>query len=527
MYRKYFVVVCGVVVSLLSFSQTPVSQLQMQKMNQVLYAVKNLYVDTVNDSQMVDDAIRGMLENLDPHSLYIPAKEVQMANEPLQGSFDGIGVQFQIQKDTLVVVNPLRNCPAEKVGVLMGDKVISVDGKTVAGVKMPTQEIMKLLRGKRGTKVVVTIVRSGVQKPIDFVIVRDKIPLYSVEVAYEIAPKVGYINISSFSMTTTKEFRSALRMLEKKGITSLIIDLQMNGGGVMSAALDVLDECMPSKRELLFTKGENLPRQSYYSRTNDYFKGNIVVLIDEYSASASEIVAGAFQDWDRAVVVGRRSFGKGLVQRPFNLLDGSEIRLTIARYYTPSGRNIQKPYDGGMDKYRKELWGRRNHGELQNVDSINFPDSLKYKTLLLERTVYGGGGIMPDVFVPLDTTRFNDFHRNIVAKGILNQEILTFVEKEKHSIKQKYSDFNAFSHSYVVPEQLFEKLIQEAKKNNVESPIEQVQLSKPTIMLQIKALLARTIYEQGDYYKIINIENDIVQKGLEVINNFSNYLNEK
>ena len=392
---------------------------------------------------------------------------------------------------------------------------------------MQTSDIMKKLRGRRGTKVNVQVVRRGVQEPIDFVITRDKIPLYSVEVAYEIAPRVGYINISSFSVTTTKEFEKAFDGLKKKGITSLIIDLQSNGGGLMDAAINIVDEFLPKNKEILYTKGTHYPRQSFYSKSNSSFDGNVVVLIDEYSASASEIVSGALQDWDRAIVVGRRSFGKGLVQRPLSLADGSELRLTIARYYTPSGRNIQKPYSDGVEKYQNELVGRKKHGELQNADSINFPDSLKFKTLVLGRTVYGGGGIMPDVFVPLDTTHFSEFHRNLVAKGILNQEVLNFTEAEEKNIKTRHSTFEQFDKAYRVPESLFDKLVASAKEAKIEVKDEQVQRSKPLIMLQIKALLARNIYEQSDFYRVMNSENEIVQKGIEVIKNFDKYLKQK
>ena len=508
---------CGV-----SSAQMPISKEQYYKLNQTVYAIKELYVDTVNDTKLVEYAISGILENLDPHSVYIPAQEVQRANEPLQGSFDGIGIQFQMQKDTLLVVNPLRNCPAEKVGVLMGDRIISVDGVNIAGVKMQTSDIMKKLRGRRGTKVNVQVVRRGVKEPIDFVITRDKIPLYSVEVAYEIAPKVGYINISSFSVTTTKEFEKAFDGLKKKGITSLIIDLQSNGGGLMDAA--IVDEFLPKNKEILYTKGTHYPRQSFYSKSNSSFDGNVVVLIDEYSASASEIVSGALQDWDRAIVVGRRSFGKGLVQRPLSLADGSELRLTIARYYTPSGRNIQKPYSDGVEKYQNELGRGKKHGELQNADSINFPDSLKFKTLVLGRTVYGGGGIMPDVFVPLDTTKFTVFHREILAKGILNQSVMNITEKKGKEIKKLFPKFEQYESGFVVSDDIFDSIVADAKKANIKIDNQQIETSKPIITLQIKALLARTFYEQGDYYKIMNKENNIVMKGVEVIKNFDKYL---
>lgn len=510
---------CGMMIG-----QTPISAEQFRKLNQSIYAIKKLYVDTISDNKLVEYAITGMLEKLDPHSVYIPASDVERANEAIQGSFDGIGIQFLMQKDTLLVTNPLRNCPAEKVGVLMGDKIVKVDGENIAGVGIKTSDIMKKLRGKRGTKVNVSVLRRRVKEPIEFVITRDKIPLYSVEAAYEISPKVGYINISSFSTTTLDEFNKALGNLQKQGITSLIIDLQTNGGGVMDAAINIVDLFLARNSEILYTEGSNFKRQSYFSRGGMKFEGNVVVLINEYSASASEILSGALQDWDRAVIVGRRSFGKGLVQRPLNLVDGSEIRLTIARYYTPSGRNIQKPYGSNIEQYQKELLNRRAHGELQNTDSISFPDSLKFKTLLLKRTVYGGGGIMPDVFVPLDTTRFTDFHRNILAKGIINQYITDYSEREGKSIKKRYITFEQFDKDFAVTDDMFDRLVSEAEKAKVIIDKEQVSLSKPTIVLQIKALLARTFYEQEDFYKIMNRDNEIVIKGIEVINNFEKYL---
>lgn len=494
------------------------------KINQLLYAIDKMYVDTINQDKLVDDALVAILEKLDPHSVYIPAKEVQRANEPIKGSFDGIGVQFQMQKDTLLIVNVLRNCPAEKVGVLMGDKIITVDGQSIAGVKMQTSDIMAKLRGKRGSKVKVQVVRKGVKSPIDFVITRDKIPLYSLEAAYMIAKDVGYINISSFSVTTLDEFQKALKELEKKGAKSLILDLKMNGGGVMDAAIGIVDEFLPKHKEILYTQGSHQPRFSFFSKDDKLFRGNLVVLIDEYSASASEIVAGALQDWDRAVVVGRRSFGKGLVQRPLSLVDGSEIRLTVARYYTPSGRNIQKPYAGGVEQYHKELLARLNHGELQNSDSIDFPDSLKFTTKVLGKTVYGGGGIMPDVFVPLDTTLYTQFHRDVVAKGVLNQAVLDFTDKEAKSIKKRYPTFEDFESKYQLPESVYEKLKEEALKAKIEIKDEEVVKSKELIMNQFMALVARNLYEQGDYYRIINRHDAIIEKALEVIQNYDRYI---
>ncbi|MDR1543266.1 MAG: S41 family peptidase [Prevotellaceae bacterium] len=498
------------------FAQLTLSPEQLKKLNQVLYSIKNLYVDTINEAQVVDNAIVGMLEKLDPHSVYITAKEAKQANEQIQGSFEGVGIQFQMFRDTLLVMQTISGCPSEKVGIVMGDKIIQVD--TVNIVKTETSKIMKLLRGPRGTKVSVKVVRNGVKEPIDFIITRDKIPIYSLETAYEIADGVGYIKLNSFSATTLNEFHKAFAELKAKKIKQLILDLQSNGGGLLNAATELADEFLPDKKLIVYTQGEHQRRMEFdCEKKGVWEKGDLVVLVDEYSASASEIVSGALQDWDRAVIVGRRTFGKGLVQRGLNLEDGSLLRLTVARYYTPSGRNIQKTYGDGKDKYQKELLKRMWSGELQNSDSISFSDSLKYKTLTQGRTVYGGGGIMPDVFVPLDTTKFTNFHRNVVAKGVFNQTIMEFLENRKDSIKNKYADFEAFNKNYSIPEIIFEKLKINAENAKIEIKPEQYKKSLPLITLQTKALIARNLYESGDYYKVMNEQDATVQKGLEIL----------
>jgi len=511
--------------NLLFAQKLTVSDEQQLKLLQVIIAVKNLYVDTVNQQQLIDNAIVAMLEKLDPHSSFITAKDVKMANEPLQGSFEGIGISFQMMRDTLLVIQTISNCPAEKVGIVAGDKIIRVDTTNIAGIKMEQSKIMKLLRGTRGTKVKVKVVRSGSPEPLEFVITRDKIPIYSVDAAYEIAPKVGYIKINNFSATTMNEYHKAFDELKAKGIKQLILDLQGNGGGRMDAAQDLANEFLPKDKLIVYMQGENQPRQESKSTSKGGFEeGDLVVLVDETSASASEIVAGAVQDWDRAVIVGRRTFGKGLVQRPLPLIDGSEVRLTVARYYTPSGRNIQKPYSSGKEKYYKELLERFKHGELQHPDSINFPDSLKYKTLVLKRTIYGGGGIMPDVFVPIDTIKYTDYRRKIIAKGIFNQTIMEYLEKQQKNIKKQFISFDNYNNNFFVPETLLEKMIENATKEKIEFNEEQFERSKALITLEIKAYIARNIWENGDYYKVTNTQDEIIQKGLEVLRNFEKYL---
>ncbi|MDR0828980.1 MAG: PDZ domain-containing protein [Prevotellaceae bacterium] len=507
----------------LLFGQFSQSDIQTKKLQQTIYAIENLYVDTVNSAQLIDNAIVAILEKLDPHSVYITAKDVKMANEPLQGSFEGVGIQFQMMKDTLLVVQTISNCPAEKVGIVMGDRLIQVDTVNIAGVKMETSQIMKLLRGKRGTKVAVKVKRGN--NLLDFVITRDKIPLFSIDAAYEIADGIGYIKINNFSATTMEEYHKAFAEFKKKNIKQLIIDLQSNGGGRLDVAQSLCDEFLPKDKLIVYTQGEHQPRMDWTSSTAGGFeKGDLVILVDEYSASASEITAGALQDWDRATIIGRRTFGKGLVQRPLNLLDGSEIRLTIARYYTPSGRNIQKPYGGGSEKYHHELLERVKHGELQNADSINFPDSLIYKTLVKKRTVYGGGGIMPDVFVPLDTTRVTDYHIKIVAKGVFNQTVMGYLDNHKDNIKKSFVNFENFNKNYFVPETLLEQMIENATKEKIDFNAEQYEKSKSMITLQIKATIARNLWESGDYYKIMNQQDPIIQKALEVLGNYREFL---
>ena len=511
--------------NLLFAQKVSVSDEQQVKLLQVINAIQNLYVDTVNRQKLVESAIVEMLEKLDPHSTFITAKDVKMANEPLQGSFEGVGIQFQMMRDTLLVVQTISNCPAEKVGIVAGDRIIYVDTVNIAGVKIESNRIMKLLRGNRGTKVKVKVVRSGSPEPLEFVITRDKIPLYSVDASYEIAPGVGYIKINNFSVTTMSEYQKAFTELKAKGIKQLIIDLKGNGGGRMDVAQELSDEFLPANKLIVYMQGENQPKQESKSTSIGGFeKGDLVVLVDEYSASASEIVAGALQDWDRAVIVGRRTFGKGLVQRPLPLIDGSELRLTVARYYTPSGRNIQKPYGGGKEKYYKELIERFKHGELQHPDSINFPDSLKYKTLVRKRTIYGGGGIMPDVFVPFDTTKYTDYHRKIIAKGVFNQTVMEYLENQKNVIKNGFVTFDNYNVNYSVPETLLEKMVENATKEKIEFNEEQFEKSKDLIALDIKAYIARSIWEEGSYYKVINTKDEIIQKALEVLKNYKSYL---
>ena len=457
----------------------------MRKLQLAEFAISNLYVDTVNENKLVESAIIEMLAQLDPHSTYSDAEEVKKMNEPLQGNFEGIGVQFQMIEDTLLIVQPVSNGPSEKVGILAGDRIIAVNDTAIAGVKMGTEEIMGRLRGPKDSKVNLTIIRRGVKEPLLFNVKRDKIPILSLDDAY------------------------------------------------MIAAIDLANEFLGQKELIVYTEGRSAQRSEFFAKGNGNFRnGRLVVLVDEYSASASEIVTGAIQDWDRGVVVGRRSFGKGLVQRPIDLPDGSMIRLTIARYYTPAGRCIQKPYDSSInekpgkgkssessiEKYNQDLIDRYNHGEMVSADSIHFPDSLKCQTKKLGRTVYGGGGIMPDYFVPVDTTLYTDYHRNLVAKGVVIKTTMSFIEKNRKALLDKYKTFEKFNEKFEIDDQLLNYLREAADKEKIEFNEEQYNKALPLIKAQLKALIARDLWDMNEYFQVMNATNKSVERALEILN---------
>ena len=444
---------------------SPLRKLQIAEI-----ATNNLYVDSVDEAKLVEDAIRGMLEKLDPHSTYSNAKEVKQMNEPLNGNFEGIGVQFNMIDDTLMVIQPVTNGPSEKVGIIAGDRIVSVNDTAIAGVKMSKEEIMRRLRGPKDTKVVLGVVRTGIKDRLTFTVVRDKIPVKSIDASYMIRPGIGYIRIGNFGATTHQEFCDALQQLYAEGMKSLILDLQENGGGYLQAAVKIADEFLAKNELIVYTNGRRVPRQEYRANGDGKFMdGKVVVLVDEYTASAAEIVTGAIQDQDRGMVVGRRTYGKGLVQRPIDLPDGSMIRLTIAHYYTPSGRCIQKPYEKGNQKdYAMDVYNRLKKGELTNQDSIHFADSLKFQTLHQKRTVYGGGGIMPDYFVPLDTLRYTQFHRQLAAKSIIIQQNLRYVDNHRKQLKKEYPQFDKFKQTFEVPQSLIDNILAEAKKQKLE-----------------------------------------------------------
>lgn len=491
----------------------------LRKIQLAVMAVKNLYVDTVNTEKLVEDGIRGMLNELDPHSAYTTAKETKAFTEQLQGSFEGIGVQFNISNDTLIVVQPVNNGPSEKVGIMAGDRIVAVNDTVISGVKMTREAIVKRLRGPKGSKVKLGIQRRGIKDRLTFVVTRDKIPLTTVDVAYMIRPQVGYVRVESFGETTYDELMTALEKLKQQGMTKLILDLQDNGGGYLKSAADIANEFLTRGSLIVYTQGRRVPKQEYTAHGNGKYQDlPLYILINEYSASAAEIVSGAMQDHDRGTIIGRRSFGKGLVQRPFEFEDGSMMRITIAHYYTPVGRNIQKPYEkGDKEGYEMDIEKRFKHGELYHKDSIHFADSLKFQTLRLKRTVYGGGGIMPDEFVPLDTTRTTPFYRQLWGKSIVLNAAFKYNDSQRKKLRKRYPTFEQFKAGFVVPEDVLKGIVDEAKKDKITYKDEKEwQRTIPMLQLQLKSLIARDLWGMSECYQILNENNPIVLKAIEL-----------
>ncbi len=517
------------------------SEMQIRKMILSQSAIKQLYVDTVNDQKLVEDAIRGMLKELDPHSQYTPAKDVQALNEPLQGSFEGIGVQYNVNEDTLVVIQPTSGGPSEKVGIIAGDKIVTVDDSVIAGVKMSRAETMKRLRGPKGTKVKLGIIRQGIPGIQTFIVTRDKIPVYTLDAAYMIDEITGYIRISSFGQTTHAEFVKAAADLAGQGMRNLVLDLQGNGGGYLQAAVELADEFLADDEMIVYTDGRTTGRHEYHAKPGKMTIDKIVILVDGYTASAAEIVSGAIQDNDRGIIVGRRTFGKGLVQRPIDLPDGSMIRLTVAHYYSPVGRCFQKPYVKGDKKsYDNDMMDRLNSGELMSADSIHFPDSLKYTTKG-GRIVYGGGGIMPDVYVPLDTTIYTRLYRELAAKSCIIQSTLKYLEKYRKPLIKQYNieayrkakakrfenkqydpkdlteGFKRYETDFSVPQEMIDILLEKAKESKIQYTDSMLQATMPVLRIQLKALLARDLWDMNEYFQILNPSLEIYQHGLKAI----------
>ncbi len=503
---------------LVSVSEPILAQsMQARKFDALLQMIEFAYVDSANQEALTETAITSVLKDLDPHSVYIPAKELKDMNEPLVGKFEGIGIQFNIFEDTIMVTQTIVGGPSEKIGIRAGDRIIKIDDVNVAGTKITNNDVMKKLRGDKGTKVKVDIFRRGEPDLLDFEITRDKIPLFSIDAAYMGTAETGYIKISRFADTTVEEFKEALSKLKAQGMQQLIIDLTANGGGYLNRAIELADEFLPDNKRIVYTEGRTSTRQEYYSSSIGGFeKGKLVILIDEGSASASEIVSGAIQDWDRGLIVGRRSFAKGLVQKPFPLPDGSAVRLTVARYYTPSGRCIQKSYEEGDEEYEMDISNRFKHGELYNVDSIKFADSLKYYTQA-KRVVYGGGGIMPDIFVPLDTTLNSKYHNDLLRKSVLYEYALNYTDNNRKTLLANYPDIATFKSKFTIDDKMINEMVAYGVKKEVPKDSAGLAVSRNLIKVQLKALVARDLWNTDAYWQVINTVNPFYLKAIDCL----------
>lgn len=489
---------------------------ERNKLKTVLDYIEQEYVDPISADSLVETTIQAMLEQLDPHSAYIPASDLQAVNESLEGNFEGIGIEFHIQQDTIMVVSAIPGGPSEKVGLMAGDRIVKVDGKNVAGIGITNEQVQKNLRGKGGSEVTVSVSRRSKETLVDFKIIRGKIPLNSLETAYMIDRMTGFIKLSRFSATTYDECRSAVEQLKSDGMQSLILDLRGNPGGFLDAATKLADEFLDGNKLIVYTTGKSRPRSEYKARRDGLFEeGKLIVLIDEGSASASEILAGAIQDWDRGTIIGRRSFGKGLVQEQSELPDGSALRLTIARYYTPSGRSIQKPYERGGQEYDGELYDRYRHGELHSADSIRQADSLRYKTSS-GRTVYGGGGIMPDIFVPLDTSYNSAYLDAIYGGGLINRFAYDYVDANREKL-QAYSGPEDFRRNFPASGRLLNEFVAFAEMNGVIKDEKGLDKSGPFLHNQLKAYIARLLWQSAGLYPILHEQDSAVREALRII----------
>lgn len=507
---------------------TPVSTIstgnfQLKNYNKLDDAVNYImkeYVDTLEREKLTEEGINGILENLDPHSQYIPAELFHDVNDPLLGNFEGIGVQFRIETDTIIVVQTIPGGPSEKAGIFAGDRIVKIDDTLVAGVKFSDTDAMRKLKGKKGTRVKVGIFRRGLPSLLDFVITRDVIPTYSIDIAYMAEPSIGYIKLSKFSATTYDEFKKAVQELNGNGMTNLILDLRDNAGGYLQAAIDISDEFLPADKLIVYTEGKNQPRESFFATSKGKLEDRrVVILIDEGTASASEIVAGAIQDNDRGQIIGRRSFGKGLVQRQLDFPDGSALRLTVARYYTPTGRCIQRPYKkgNGFEEYYADHYHRFANGELEEKDSIQFNDSLKYITPA-GKVLYGGGGIMPDTFIPLDGDPQLKYYNKLLQSGLIFRFAFEYSDKKRNELRN-YSNFEEFNKQFSITSVLFEEFIAYAEKNGVEKDIEGLQYAEAKIITLLKAYISRNIYDDKGFYPIFL---SIDEPFLEALNYFNN-----
>jgi carboxyl-terminal processing protease len=523
------------------------------KFSRLLRLVDSYYVDSTNVDDLTEKAIVEVLRGLDPHSVYISKAEVEKMNEPLQGNFEGVGISFNVFHDTLMVVGTIPGGPSEKVGIRSGDRIVSVDAKNIAGIGLKNTDVYDYLRGKKGTKVDLQVRRKGEANLLDFTVIRDKIPINSLDASYMLNENTGYIKLNKFSATTSTEFFDAIKALKATSkINSLVLDLRGNGGGYLNAATELADQFLTAYKLIVYTEGLHAEKKEYSSTAlGELEQGKLVVLIDEGSASASEIVAGAIQDWDRGVLIGRRSYGKGLVQQPFPLTDGSMIRLTTAHYYTPSGRCIQKPYTDGVDAYQKDYQHRIEKGELFSKDSIVQNKTEKFLTKVSKRTVYGGGGIMPDLFVPLDTSKYYVYYNTLNRKNVVYTGVLDIMDANRDEFKQKYPDFKTFNDKFVITDEMVDKIMAagdkidadkmtidadgnpvevksnknqvEAKKVNTEPDAKSIAFARPLLKKQMKALIARDLFSVSHYFQIMNAEDETIQKAIEVINKKGEY----
>ena len=523
--KKHLFLVILLTISVISFAQNKNNQVETtQKLATTMYLIDNFYVDSTDMPKLTEEAIIAMLKSLDPHSAYIAAKDVKKVNESLEGSFDGIGVTFQILRDTILVVSAVPGGPSEKVGIMAGDRIVTIDGENAFGKKVNNEYVTKHLRGKKGTKVVLGIRRGDDKELIDFEIVRDKIPLNSINTYFMVDKKIGYIKLDQFAQKSVEEFETALKDLKKQGMKSLILDLRGNSGGYLQTAFGLGNEFLGSGKTVVFTEGLKSPKTFLETDKDGNFQnGRLVVLIDEGSASASEIVSGAIQDWDRGVLIGRRSFGKGLVQRPFNLPDGAQIRLTTARYHTPTGRCIQRSYEDGSEEYFKEMTKRLEHGEYYHADSIHFPDSLKYYTLNSGRTVYGGGGIMPDIFMPVDTTYSTKLFTDLVRKLVFNSYCIDYVLANREQINKDYPEFEKFNDKFEIDDAMIENFKKVAEEKGVKWNDEQFERSESWIKLRIKAIIAQNVWNIDKFYQVVSKEDKMIDKAVKILNSKKEY----
>jgi len=524
MVKKYIYIILLLIVAQGSGLKAQGITQETFKIGKTLALLEAIYVDSVNIASITEQMIINTLKDLDPHSVYIPAKDVKAENEPLQGNFEGVGIQFNLLNDTIIIISPTAGGPSEKVGIQAGDRIITIDGEKVTGVGMNTTGVQKRLRGPKGTKVTIMVFRRGDKDLLEFNITRDKIPVNSLDASYMLTGDIGYIKLSRFSEQTAMEFDQAVEKLRRENMTNLIIDLRGNSGGYMVPAVQIADEMLPAEELIVYLEGRHTSRQEYRSEPSGTLtRSRIAILIDEGSASASEILAGAVQDWDRGVVIGRRSFGKGLVQNGFSLPDGSEVRLTIARYYTPSGRSIQTPYNEGFDKYFQTYYSRYFNGERIHPDSLNLPDSLKAYTITNKRVVYGGGGITPDIFIPIDTTYYSDYYRDLIRTSTLTTFVIGYTDRNRKSLLRKYKTFERFDNDFTFDNETIKELREAGEKNKVMFDQAQYDISAEEMQKVMKGLVARDMWDMNEYYRVVNKGDNAIIRAMSVMNDTALY----